>query len=76
MTSPEELVARAFGVAPHQITGQTSNQNLPEWDSLGHITLIVELESTYGVSLSPDETLQITSVAAIKTLLAARGVAW
>ena len=76
MTSPEELVARAFGVAPHQITSQTSNQNLPEWDSLGHITLIVELEAAYGVSLSPDETLQVTSVEAIKTLLAARGVAW
>lgn len=76
MTAPEELVARAFGVSPSQVNDQTSNQNLAEWDSLGHITLVVELESTYGVSLSPDEALQATSVAAIKKLLAARGVTW
>ncbi|MBL8984820.1 MAG: acyl carrier protein [Gemmatimonadales bacterium] len=76
MTSPEELVARAFGVAASQVTDQTSNQNLPEWDSLGHITLVVELESTYGVSLSPDEALQVTSVDAIKKMLTARGISW
>jgi len=75
MTRPEDLVARTFGVPPSVVTDTTSNQSLAEWDSLGHITLLMELESTYGVTLSPEESMQVTSVAAIKKLLADRGMA-
>lgn len=76
MTPPEQIVARTFGISPDQVTDQTSNQTLAEWDSLGHITLVVELESAYGLSLSAEETLKATSVAEIKSLLGARGVTW
>ena len=74
--TPEEVVARAFGLTSGQVSDQTSNQNLVEWDSLGHITLVVELENAYGLSLAPDEALQVTSVAAIKKLLTDRGHSW
>ena len=76
MMPPEAVIARVFGVSPDRITDKTSNETLPEWDSLGHITLVIELEATYGVSLSAEETLTLTSVPAIKRLLGERGVSW
>jgi acyl carrier protein len=74
--APEEIVASVFGVSPSQITGTTSNQTLAEWDSLGHMNLIVELESRYGVSFSPEEALAMTSVDTIKRALANHGIRW
>jgi acyl carrier protein len=74
--SPEQLVAKVFGLPPSQVTDATSNQNTPEWDSLGLITLIMEIEGHYGVLLSAEEALAVTSVGALKRALTERGIAW
>ena len=74
--APEEIAASVFGLSPSRITGTTSNQTLPEWDSLGHMNLIIELESRYGVSFSPEEALAMTSMEAIKRALASHGIRW
>ena len=74
--SPEHLVAKVFGLPPNQVTDATSNENTPEWDSLGHVTLIMELEGHYGVSFSTEEVLFLTSVEALKLALAERGISW
>ncbi len=74
--TPEALVARVFGREPSEIGESSSPETLSEWDSLGHVTLIIELESAYGVSFSPEETMTMTSVGAIKRTLGTRGVQW
>jgi len=74
--SPEHLVATVFGLHPSRVTDATSNQNTPEWDSLGHVTLIMELERHYGVSFSTEEALLLTNVDALKRTLAERGITW
>lgn len=55
---------------------ETSNESLEEWDSMGHMNLILELEATYGISLSPEEALEMTDVAGIKRVLRGHGVRW
>jgi len=74
--SPEQLIAQVFGLHPSEVTDATSNQNTAEWDSLGHVTLIMELESRYGVSFSTEEALALTSVGTLKRTLAERGIVW
>lgn len=74
--SPEAVVARTFGKNIATITDATSPETLPDWDSLGHVTLVIELESIYGVSFSAEETMALKSVAAIKEALRSHGVAW
>jgi acyl carrier protein len=74
--SPEEVLAKVFGAPAAEMRDSTSNRTLPAWDSLGHMTLILELEATYGVSFSADEALAMNDLGAIKTLLRARGVTW
>lgn len=73
---PEEVLAKVFGVDPYELEEGTSNTTLAEWDSLGHVTLIMEIEATYGVSLSPEDTLAMTDLGAIKRILAERGASW
>ncbi len=42
------------------------------WDSLGHLSLIVTLEKTFGVSLGEQDVLEIDSYAAVVTVLKTR----
>lgn len=74
--TPEQVIGRVFGVGRAAITDQTSNQTLEQWDSMGHVTLILEMEAAYGISLSTEDTLAMTDVAAIKRVLGERGVRW
>lgn len=73
---PEAVLSRVFGCDLHEVNDTTSPDTLGEWDSLGHITLLIELESAYGVSFSPEETLAMNSVAAIKRALQSHDVKW
>jgi acyl carrier protein len=74
--TPEEILARVCGVSPEIIDDETSNSSLPEWDSLAHVILVMELEAAYNVRLSVDDALALTSVQAIRNMLLARGVTW
>jgi len=74
--TPEEVVSKVFGVERRLVTDATSNRSLTEWDSLGHITLVVELEATYGVSVSAEDALAMTDVGTIKRVLRDRGATW
>jgi acyl carrier protein len=69
-------VARVFGLARASVTDATSNTSVGEWDSLNHVSLVLELETAYGVSFSAEETLAMTDVGAIKRVLHAHGVTW
>jgi acyl carrier protein len=74
--TPEQVVGKVFDVPWHLVDDQTSNATVSEWDSLGHMTLILELETVYGVTLSAEDALALTSVETIKRLLTERGVRW
>jgi len=73
---PEELVANVFGLAPDEVHDATSPDDVEDWDSLGHVNLVTEIEEVYGVALSTDDAMEITDVAALKRLLAERGASW
>ncbi len=49
-------------------------RSIPQWDSIGHITLIAELESTYDVMFSTDEVVALASYDKAAEFLKAHGV--
>lgn len=46
----------------------------PEWDSVGHVTLIANMEEGFGVALSPDDMLDLNSYAAGIQILRKYGI--
>jgi acyl carrier protein len=70
-----ELIAGTLGVPPGQITDASDMSNTRKWDSMRHVMLMTELETTYGIELSDKEMTDAVSVAKIRTLLRSRGVA-
>lgn len=73
---PEEIIAKVFGISVAEVNDESSNKTISAWDSYGHLTLVLELEATYGVSLSAEEVFNMTTVSTIKKTLNGHGVNW
>lgn len=69
-----ELIAGTLGVPPAQITDASDMHNTRKWDSLRHVMLMTELETTYGIELSDQEMTEAVSVTKIRELLQQRGL--
>jgi acyl carrier protein len=52
----------AFDVDPRFISMQTSASDVPEWDSVGHLSLASSLEQTFDISLDVEELMSMESV--------------
>jgi len=51
------------------INKKTKKNNILEWDSLGTVNLVIELEKFYKIKISPNQALKIDSVSKIINLL-------
>jgi acyl carrier protein len=68
------LIAGTLGVPPADI-GETSDMSTTKkWDSLRHVMLMTELETSYGIELTDEEMTEATSVAKIRDVLKGRGL--
>lgn len=63
------VVAQTFKVSPESVTPQTSLDQLPGWDSLSHLTLMMEVERELSVRFPTKEISQPASVGEIYDLL-------
>ena len=65
----EDVLARvqrafhfAFDVDPHLISLDTQPNDVPAWDSLGHIELASSLEREFDISFDVDELMAMENV--------------
>ena len=61
------------GAAASNITEATTAADLPQWTSVSHLSLVLELEKTFSVQFDNDEIVSLGSVAAILERLRAKG---
>ena len=72
--SLERVMADVLRVPQNEITDALTMESLEEWDSPKHMDLIVSIEQNFGVELSFDEIVVMTSVVAIRRVLVNKGV--
>jgi citrate synthase len=65
----EEVVAKVFNIPAAAVTDELEFNGVPEWDSLNHVNLMLELEQVYGVAVGEDEMVDLTTVRAIRQFL-------
>lgn len=76
MNTPEQVLARVFGVDPRELTDDASPDSIATWDSLAHMTMLMELERIYGLSIAPVDAIEVRSVGAVKAMLRDYGASW
>jgi acyl carrier protein len=67
-----DLFSELFGEDGETIDRETQFGDFPQWDSMGHMDLMVSLESRFGIMISADTISNLTSVAAILTHLGSK----
>jgi acyl carrier protein len=70
----QEVMAPALNISADAITPASTQANLPAWDSLGHVNLMVALEDAFGIELQIEDFSKLGSVRAILEYLKSQGV--
>ncbi len=65
-------MAETLGLDPAQIPDNAEMNSLEKWDSLGQIELMLALEMKFGVTMSTQDVLDLTTLEAIEQFIGER----
>jgi acyl carrier protein len=63
------VMSDIFDVPLDQLGPNSSPDNVPNWDSLRHLNLVLALEAEFGIQMSPEEIEQLLSAELIGALV-------
>jgi acyl carrier protein len=69
----QALLAEAIQVPLDQVTSDMAFGDLPQWDSLGHMEVMLRLEEHFGIEVNPDTIAALISIPQICTYLQEHG---
>ncbi len=58
----QSLLAKAIQVQEEMVTPDLSFGDLPQWDSLGHMEIMLNLEEEFDITIDADGIAQLISV--------------
>ena len=70
----EQIIGKVFNIDPEEVDDFSSRDTIEQWDSMGHVTMILELEHQFKVSVSIADTVEMVNVRKIKDVLRSYGV--
>lgn len=59
------VLAAALQVPQEEISSELSFGDIPQWDSLGHMEVMMRLEESFGIEINADSIANLVSVPAI-----------
>lgn len=65
----KKVLSIVFEIDESQITDISSPENVENWDSLGHLNLIVVLEDEFQVKFTDDEISEMLNFKLIEVIL-------
>ena len=72
--SLECIVAEVFAIPEETVNDSLALRDIPSWDSMSHMMLIVKLEEDFSIELSGDEIADFRSVGDVREALKRRGL--
>lgn len=72
--SIEKIFSEVFAQPESTFTPALALRDIPTWDSMSHMMLIVRLEEVYQVQFTGDEIADLASVGDVTRVLLAHGV--
>ena len=58
----QEIFVKSLSIKENQFSNELKYNEIPEWDSIGHMTLISGLEEGFGISIETDDIIDFSSV--------------
>ena len=57
----DKVFMETFSISESQLTEDLKYNSIPEWDSVGHMGLIAELEEVFDIVLEMDDIINFSS---------------
>jgi len=65
----QQAFIEGLGVDKNIITDELEYDGLSEWDSVGHMSLVAEIEEIFDIMIENEDIIEMNSVAKIKEIL-------
>lgn len=65
----KEIISIVFNVELDSVLDDASPDNIDNWDSLGHLNLIIALEEEFNISIPDEEVGNLVSVRLIEIII-------
>jgi citrate synthase len=75
MVNVNELITQVLGIPQESLKDHLRFGWIQQWDSIGHVNLMLALESALGVEIDEDTMVGLTSVEAIREFATAHSKA-
>ncbi len=73
-----DRVAKVFGKVfdfdCRRFSLEATPETVPNWDSVGHMNLVAQLETEFGLQFEVDDIMEMSSAAKVVEILKAHGV--
>lgn len=57
-----EIVAGICGVEVSEVSENSTVGDFPQWDSMGHLSILSKVEETFDISFEPEEMMEMEDV--------------
>ncbi len=64
----KEVLASVFSVPAQSLDDRSSQDDIPGWDSVRHMTMVLALEEEFSVSFSDEQVTQMLNVGLVRLL--------
>ena len=65
----ESVFIESFEIEKNQLNDDLKYESIPAWDSVGHMTMIGNLEDTFDIVMEMDDIIDFSSYSVGKNLL-------
>ena len=65
----KKIFAEGLGINEDAVTDDLTYQSVKQWDSVGHMALIVAIESAFDIMMDTDDIIDMSSFAKAKEII-------
>ncbi len=67
-----QFVSEITGTPASDLMASSSVETVDTWDSVAHINIILSVEAKYGITINPEDAIELTSVGALENFVSVR----
>lgn len=68
------IFAESLGIQKDLVNDDLQYNSIPEWDSIGHMALVAEIDDAFDIMLDTEDVIDMSSFAEAKRILQKYGV--
>ncbi len=65
----EEVIRKVFLIEAEVLDENWTSDEIPDWDSVGHLNLIMEIQKAYDITIEIEEMFEVEKLGDIVTIL-------